>query len=170
MAEFESWHSIETQVFQDVVALTKHLAGNDPYDSSILPYFESVRTWVGVRTNSAPYEALKSTGFDLISSDSLRLSLIYYYQNQFPLVQAAYLNDRAFATDRVQPYFLEHFRQTEPGIFVPDDYQVLRNDKYFWNLCMIKMGRLQTRILPYYEESIEMIREILVEIEGEIGQ
>ena len=35
---------------------------------------------------------------------------------------------------------------------------------------MTKISRLQTRILPYYEESMTMIRDILAEIESEIGQ
>ena len=121
-----------------------------------------------VHSYTAPYEALKSRGFDLISSASLQLALIYYYENQFPRLHRAYLNDRAFATDRVAPYYLENFRQTEPGTFIPDDYQRLRQDKYFWNLCMTKVSRLQNRVLPRYEESIEMIRGILADIEIEL--
>ena len=35
---------------------------------------------------------------------------------------------------------------------------------------MTKINRLQTRILPSYEETIEMIREILLGIESEMGQ
>lgn len=139
------------------------------YDPGIVPYFQSVMTWVGVQTNSAPYEALKSTGFDLISSNALRLTLIYYYENQFPRMHGGYLNDRAFATDRVVPYYMDHFRQTEPGIYIPDDYQKIRHDKYYWNLCMTKLTRLQRRILPSYEEPIEMIRDILADIETKLG-
>jgi len=167
--EFESWYAIETQVFQNVTSLVEHMVGADPYDSSIVPNFGSVMTWVGVRTNSAPYEALKSTGFDLISSHSLRLKLIYYYENQFPRVHGAYLNGRAFATDRVVPYYMKNFRQTEPGTYIPDDYQDIRYDKYFWNLCMMKLTRLQDRILPHYEQTIEMNRDILANIETELG-
>ena len=166
--EFESRYAVETRVFQNVSALIEHMRSDAVYDPGIVPYFRSVRIWVGVQTNSAPYQALKSSGFDLISSASLQLTLIYYYENQFPRLQGAYLNDRAFAVDRVAPYYLENFRQTEPGTFIPDDYQKLRSDQYFWNLCMTKLSRLQRRILPSYEESIEMIRGILAAIEIEL--
>ena len=63
------------------------------------------------------------------------------------------------------PYYLENFRHTEPGTFIPDDYQKLRQDKYFWNPCVTKLSRLQNCILPGYEESTKMIRDILAEIE-----
>jgi hypothetical protein len=163
--EFESRYTLETRIFRDVSALLEHMQSDAVYDVGIIPYFRSVRRWVGVGTNSAPYEALKSSGFDLISSASLQLALIYYYENQFPRLQGAYLNNRAFAVDRVVPFYLENFRQTEPGTFIPDDYQKLRSDQYFWNLCMTKVSRLQNRSLPRYEESIEMIRGILADIE-----
>ncbi len=169
LAEIESAHAIEVQVFEDVTSLVEHMTSGEPYDSSIVHYFASVRTWAGVQTNSAPYEALKSTGFDLISSDPLRLKLIYYYENQFPKIRGAYLNDRAFTLDRADPYFYEKFRQDEPGKFVPDDYQKLRQDKFFWILCMTKLRRLKNRILPSYEQTIELNRDILADIEAEIG-
>ncbi len=169
LVEFESRYALETRIFQNVSALMEHMQSAAAYDPGIIPYFRSVRRWVGVGTNSAPYEALKSTGFDLISSSRLQLALIYYYENQFPRLQGAYLNDRAFAVDRVVPYYLENFRQTEPRTFIPDDYQRLRQDKYFWNLCMTKVSRLQNRLVPRYEESLEMIRDILADIEIELG-
>jgi len=170
LEHLETRYAIEKQIHQNVIALAEHMDNGEPYDSSIAPYFRSVRRWVGVRSNSAPYEALKSTGFDLISSESLRLKLIFYYENQFPRVLGAYLNDRSFTIERIEPYYLENFRQTEPGIFVPDDYRRLRDDKYFWNICMTKISRLQNRILPSYEDSLAIIRELLGGIENEFGR
>ena len=67
------------------------------------------------------------------------------------------------------PYYMKNFRQTEPGTYIPDDYQDIRYDKYFWNLCMMKLTRLQDRILPHYEQTIEMNRDILANIETELG-
>lgn len=169
LQEFESRQKRQVRLYKDVVALTEHMNGSDPYEPAIEAYFPSVSRWVGVRTNSAPYQALKSSGLDLISSDTLRLKLIYYYENQIAQLVGAYLNNRAFSTDRVAPYFLLNFRQVEPLRFVPDDYEKLRKDKFFWNLCVTKMSRLQNRILPYYERTIESNRELVADIEVELG-
>ena len=70
-----------------------------------------VLAWFGTRTNSAPYEALKSRGLELISDDDLRIDLIRYYEDVFPLVENAYLNDRTLVLDEARPYYLENFRQ-----------------------------------------------------------
>jgi len=166
LAEFESRYNRETEVLESVSIIIEHMQSDAGFDSELLPRFISVLTWVGVRTNSAPYEALKSRGFALISSDSLQLALIYYYENQVPSVLNAYLNDRAWVTDRAVPFYMENFRIAEQGIYVPDDFQSLMTDKYFWNLCMTKQNRLQNRVLPYYEQSIDMIHDILGEIDA----
>jgi len=106
----------------------------------------------------------------LISDESLRLQLIYYYENQFPPLSNAYLNDRAFVRESAYPYFLSNFRQVDPTTWVPLDYAAVRDDPYFWNLCMTKLTRLQNRILPYFEESLDLVREVLREIDSELDE
>ena len=99
---------------QEVLALLQHIEAGDPYTSEV--EWTSVIAWVGVRTNSAAYEVLKSRGLELISSDSLRLGLIYYYENQFPTLLSASLNDQAFVTGYADPYYRSHGRQVDmPG-------------------------------------------------------
>ena len=91
-------------------------------------------------------------------------------ENLFPIVYETYLNDREFAQERVVPYFLTNLRATRTNTWVPIDYQLLRSDTYFRNLCLSKLTRLQGRILPRYEDSLTMIREILGEIGTEIAR
>jgi type II secretory pathway pseudopilin PulG len=169
LQEFRSRHQTQNRVYHELIALTEHMTGTEPYDPEVAPYFTSVLTWVGVRSNTAPYQALKSTGLDLISSDLLRLKLIYYYENQVTRLHDTYINNRAFATERAAPYFYSNFRNIASSTYVPDDYEKLRSDKFFWNLCMTKINRLQRRILPSYEQTIEMNLELLAYIEAELG-
>jgi hypothetical protein len=167
--QLEPRFATEKRLEQNILALLEHMDSNLPYTSELEENIRSVRRWVGVRSNTAPYEALKSRGFDLISKDSLRLKLIYYYENQFPIVYETYLNDRDFARERVIPYFLTNLRATGGNTWVPIDYQTLRSDTYFRNLCLSKLASLQVRILPRYEDSLSMIQEILDEIDAEIA-
>ena len=146
------------------------MESDSPYSPELAGNIRSVRRWVGVRSNTAPYEALKSRGFDLVSDDRLRLKLIFYYENQFPSLYESYINGREFARLNIVPYFLASFRATTSNTWVPIDYQTLRSDSYFRNLCLSKLSRLQEYILPNYEKSLSMIRDILSEIESEITQ
>jgi hypothetical protein len=153
---------------QEVLALLQDIEAGDPYTSEV--EWTSVTAWVGVRTNSAAYEVLKSRGLELISSDSLRLGLIYYYENQFPTLLSASLNDQAFVTEYADQYYRSHGRKVDMETWVPLDYEALRDDPYFWNLGMTKLTRLQNRILPYYEETLDQARELLRDIRDELGE
>ncbi len=168
LEELSSRYEIQRNRHQNVTALLQHIEAGGP-NAPEVP-LSSVLGWVGVRTNSAPYEALKSRGLELISDESLRLQLIYYYENQFPPLSNAYLNDRAFVRESAYPYFLSNFRQVDPTTWVPLDYAAVRDDPYFWNLCMTKLTRLQNRILPYFEESLDLVRELLREIDSELDE
>ena len=95
--ELEPRFATVNRLEQNILALLEHMDSDLPYTTKLEENIRSVRRWVGVRSNTAPYEALKSRGFDLISKDSLRLKLIYYYENQFPILYETYINDREFA-------------------------------------------------------------------------
>jgi hypothetical protein len=168
LEELSSRYEIQQNRHQNVTELLQHLEAGGPNPPEV--ELSAVLGWVGVRTNSAPYEALKSRGFELISDESLRLQLIYYYENQFPKLLNAYLNDRAFFREMASPYFVSNFRQVARSTWVPLDYAALRDDPYFWNLCMIKLQRLENRILPYFEESLASARDLLEVINDELGE
>jgi hypothetical protein len=160
--ELSSRYQTEHEVTRDVRAVLDHLESGAPYDPDAGLNFGAVRRWVGVRASTAPYEALKSRGFDLIRDDSLRLRLIYYYENEFPVLQDAYLNDRQFVTDLVYPYFHVHFHSPNRGtIQLPIDYEELSTDPVFANLLVTKLVRLEDRLLPYYEAALALIDELL---------
>jgi len=169
--ELTAGYETEHEVTREVQAILDHLESDAPFSTDLPLDFGAVRRWVGVRANTAPYEALKSRGFDLISNDSLRLRLIYYYENQFPIVYEAYLNDRQFVTDEVSPYFHEHFYSPDRSTSqLPLDYEQLRADPFFANLLITKLVRLEGRLLPYYEAALGMIDELLGMIEAELNR
>ena len=64
-----------------------------------------------------------------LSSESLRLQLISYYENQFPSLLNSYLNDRAFVMEEVSPYFHSNFRAVDRSTWTPLDYEELRADR-----------------------------------------
>ena len=155
----------------NVRALRQHIEVAAPYSPDLA--FGSLLGWFGTRTNSAPFEALKSRGLELVSDESLRLDLIRYYADIYPLVESSYLNDRTFVVNAALPYYRRNFRQDLDEVgsasWTPLNYESVRTDSYFWNLSAGKLLRLESRILPYIEDARELLERLLSGIERELA-
>jgi hypothetical protein len=76
------------------------------------------RTWILLSANRGPYDALKTTGLDRISNDSLRVALISVYDYWLPRT-TDFVGRATAQFDRVKPLHDALFRPTlENG---PDD-------------------------------------------------
>ena len=169
LQEFESLLKQHLDQERDVISLVEHMEGNEPYRQDMNPLFRSLRRWRGVAANVSAYEALKSRGLDTITDDELRNQIIYFYEEQAPSLTASSDNDRAFVTDRLNPYTDRHFVSIDPIRMEPLNYGALREDIYFRNLCMMKLFRLQNFILPTYQRTNKMIRDLIDAIDAELG-
>lgn len=167
-SNLESNLSILRQMEKDVDFLVQYMDSDEPFTEELIPSFRSLGRWVAVRSTTAPYEALKSRGLNLISDSALQLDIVFYYENQFPLVSGAYLNNREFVRSQVGPFLAENFRLTQD--WVPLDYRALRTNGYFRNLCMLKLRRLRGRQFPYYEETIMQIRRLTAQIDEQLSR
>ena len=154
----------QREIHTQITGLLKHMDDGEPYSETLLPAFRAVRRWHGIRANSAPYEALKSRGLGLISDPDLRLDLILYYETSFPTVVETYVNDRSFVSEYVVPYYLEHFRSIDDRIQEPVNYDSLRHDLQYRNICMMKLGRLEDFILPNYGRALDLNEQIRADI------
>ena len=169
LQEFEQLLKQHVDQERDVITLVEHMEGDEAYRRDMNPLFRSLRRWRGVAANVSAYEALKSRGLDTITNDELRNQIIYFYEEQAPSLTASANNDRTFVTDRLNPYTDRHFISIDPVRMEPLDYGTLRNDIYFRNLCMMKLFRLQNFILPTYQRTNKMVRDLIVSIDEELG-
>ena len=154
---------------EDVSELLQFLRSGAAYDTRIDPWFSAVTVWRGVRMRLAPYEQIKSRGFSLISNSSIRMKLIDLYESHFGYLEVSTENDQVVTRDQILPYFYARFRRPDDEEWEPIDYAALNSDPLFENLLIAKQNRLQSFVLPAYERAIDAIREVLVEIEGELG-
>ena len=167
-SNLESNLLILRQMEKDVELLVSRMDSDEPFTEELIPSFRSLNRWISVRSMTAPYEALKSRGLNLISDSDLQLKVIFYYESQFPLVTGAYLNNREFVRSQVIPFLAENFRLKQD--WVPSDYDALRTDDYFRNLCMLKLRRLSGRQLPYYEETLVQIGRLKAMIDEQLSR
>ena len=155
---------------EDVSGLLQFLRSGAAYDTGVNAGFSAVTVWRGVGMRLAPYEQVKSRGFSLISNSSIRMKLIDLYESHLGELQMATENDRVVSRDQILPYFYARFRRPDNEEWEPIDYAALRSDPVFENLLLAKQRRLQGFVLPAYERAIDAIRDLLAEIDGELGR
>jgi hypothetical protein len=168
LVEFEGHQRAHLEQEAGIIKLLEHMEGDDAY-SPELDFLGSLRRWRQTASNRAAFEALRSRGFELVQDAELRSKIINYYEELALRPAQGALNDRAFVVSRIGPYMDRNFVFEDSRTMVPIDYDSLRRDVYFRNLCITKLRRLQNFILPNYQRTNKMIRELIaaVDIESE---
>ncbi len=87
-----------------------HIENNLPYHDSLNFHFSRLYPYIALSVNQTTYESLKQTGFNLISNDSLRISISDIYANQFSFYQkleSSYLEEHH--NNYIKPMFMSEF-------------------------------------------------------------
>ena len=121
-----------------------------------------------LRVRYGPFETLKARGVDLISSQSLRISLTTLYEDELPRLQSAADLDQRLSRDRILPFLLDHFELDE------NNNWLLRRGEAEARSLGVSIARYRAQTLDrfylrYYREAIEMINVTLAEIDRELG-
>jgi len=61
-----------------------YIAGGNSYNDSLYNKIFGLNSGISIQYNRGPYDALKASGIDKISSDSVRNELIYFYDFSYP--------------------------------------------------------------------------------------
>lgn len=122
-----------------------HLDQQKPqYDS--LPYDLAQANYApDVILTASAFETLKSTGLELIRSDSLRRTIINLFEVTYPTLmqETKRLEDQLWPAV-VTPLYQKHFR-SENFVWVPVDYNALLNDTEFTNMLSFRRSlRIQS--------------------------
>ena len=149
-------------------SLIEHLDMAHSYSPQLKEYFKSLNSWDDVDVRSAPFEALKNRGLNLISSDELRNLLISLYEDEYPALDRSSLNAQIFVVSKSLPYFLENFARDKERNWVPEDYDAIVDDNYLMNLASWRENTTQNFLLPRCAAAINRIGEILAMIDSEL--
>lgn len=109
--------------------LINHLEHDKSYTDSLSQDIERLAGYTFFVNNTAPYEVLKSHGFDLISDDSLRLSILDYYDIQQQGIAKSDALHHENATTYLKPILISHFSLSESNRFKPFDYTQLTENR-----------------------------------------
>jgi len=149
--------------------IEKHLTNKLAYYDSLQNYFSiPLRNFSFLLTYSA-YENLKSQGFDNISNDKLRLSIIRLYDEKFGLIKDQEFKMSNIFTNTCVPLTIKYFKTTLTKGLVPNDYEKLINTSEFTNLIS-QMAFASGEYENISKNTITEIDKLLKDIETELNE
>jgi Family of unknown function (DUF6090) len=111
-----------------------HMDNKKPFNDSIPGILANADYAPDVILTSSSYETLKSSGLELIKSDTLRQEIIHLFEVTYPTLmqETKRLEDQLWPAV-VVPLFQKHFRHVTAG-WLPINYDAWLNDQEFINM------------------------------------
>ena len=117
-----------TQSIQSNEIIKYHIENQLPNNDSLNYHFSLLNAYVAFIMNQTTYDNLKQIGIDMISNDSLRLSISDLYGHRYASYRKfedQYLLEHY--TNYIKPIIISEFSTLERNIFVPINYHQLIN-------------------------------------------
>ncbi|MGB5227180.1 MAG: DUF6090 family protein [Eudoraea sp.] len=124
----------EYKSISEINLIVNHLDHRRPYHDSLDSHFRQAFLAHDVVLSTSAFEAIKSKGFELIYSDSLRNDIIDLYDVSYSnLISSTVRLEDLFWPSSVLPILHTHFRW-EGDTTKPVDYEALLDDKSYINM------------------------------------
>jgi len=165
LVDFEERFALMQNVESRIQTLLYVLKSNDRPDT-IDVLCGAVYGILRFELNTASFEELKSSGFDLISDDSIRRLIIKIYDKHLKTIDHYNSVEDNVVLEALRPYFLKNFtdiRFLESA--QPKDLDLLYEDDYYHNIVDYRLTVLRTLSLDYYPHVISDIHELLKRID-----
>jgi hypothetical protein len=156
---------------QRTSSLRDHLRDRSPYADSLDVLFGSMYGFRLSQVNTAPYEALKARGLDLVSDDSLRMAIIRVYETGAAEIRRADEIVTNVSFDVLRPYYLARFRDIQfLEHATPLDYVAVAQDPYFHNLLDYRLTVLRRGVLSRYGGAIADMSHLIEALDHELSR
>ena len=148
--------AIEQQesIIQNIDIIMGQIKSNIPYHDSLGGKYTSISWTEEFNISSSALETLKTMGFDLISSDTLRESIIHLFNIRY--IQISDVIQKVSLADytKLNSVYLRHIEYDKEGRGIVNDFEKLKKDTEFIN--MLSGRRLwKVDIINTYKELIE---------------
>lgn len=158
---------IEQASYIDIVQL--HLENKKPYNDSISYFISYGSPAPDVLLTSSAFETLRSSGLELIRSDTLRQAIINLFEVDYPYLfqETKRLEDQVWPSV-VVPMFQKHFRFRD-NLAIPTNYEALINDDEFMNMWSFR-GALRKGSTSRKIIAVEKTQAVIELIENELNK
>lgn len=165
--QFSSEIEKQQAILQDINTVMEQIKNNIPYHDSLGLKYASIAWTEEFNYVNSAFETLKTYGFDLISSDSIRESIIYLFNVEY--VRISDVIEKVSQTEHYQlnALYLPHIEYDTDGKGVVNDSQRLNQDREFTN--MLSNRRIwKIDIINTYKDLIEQSLKLSEMIEREL--
>lgn len=140
---------------------------NLPYSDSIPSYLSDIDYAPDVILVSSAFQTLKSSGLELIQSDSLRIEIVNLFEVDYPkLMQETRRIEDQLWSAVVIPLFQKHLSNHNSG-WIPNDYDSWLKDREFFNMVSFR-DNLRKSSTNYKEVAVEQTKNVIYLIEKEL--
>lgn len=136
------------------------LLSAEPVSENITSLFNVINGVAPLGLRTAPFEALKSRGFDLISDESLRIQLIELYDDSYERAVRNVMQDTERVHENIRPYLMEHFLRDPSDSWIPKDLDEVRASGYLANLCKMRAYSLDEYTLQSMRRALDGNRRV----------
>jgi len=164
--------SLENVYFNSAKIIVQHLDDNLPYHDSLAIHFQLSQLSADIVLVTSAYEALKSIGFDIISNDTLRSSIINLFDTDYTSMvrNTRGLEDQFWPSVTI-PLWIKHLRnismdEDNKGQR-PIDYNALLSDTEFTSM-LEKRGSFRRQGAKLKTESLKQTTDLIEQLENEL--
>lgn len=140
---------------------------NLPYNDSIPSYLSDIDYAPDVILVSSAFQTLKSSGLELIQSDSIRIAIVNLFEVDYPslMQETRRLEDQLWSAV-VIPLFQKHLRNDHNG-WIPNDYDNWLKDIEFFNMVSFRAS-LRNSSTSFKKKAVNQTKNVIYLIEKEL--
>lgn len=159
--------SLQQKSYRDILKIIEYADQRKPYHDSLPRFLQEASYAPDVILTASAFETLKSTGLELIRSDTLRKSIITLFELHYPFLmqETKRLEDQVWPAV-VVPLYQRHFRSVD-NTWVPNDYEAWLNDAEFFNMLSFR-GELRRQSTARKTYAAERTLEVIQLIDKEL--
>ena len=166
LENFKSGYQKVQDVERRIISLQKILNSKQAVDT-IDVLCGAVYGILRFNLNTAAYEELKSTGFNLISNPSIRRLIIKIYDTHLKFIDHANNIEDNVVLEALRPYYLQNFSKIRFLISsTPNDLQFILTDPFYHNLVDYRLTSLRSLALTQYPQVIAEMAQLIDQIDG----
>ncbi len=137
-----------------------------PFNDSISRYLFDIDYCPDVLLITSAFETMKSSGLEIIQSDSLRMAIVNLYEVDYPrlMQETKRLEDQLWPAV-VMPLYQKHFKSVN-DIYIPNDYDNWLKDTEFFNMVSIRLT-LRNASTFYKQKAVQQTNAVIGLIEEE---
>ncbi|MDA0194299.1 MAG: DUF6090 family protein [Bacteroidetes bacterium] len=158
----------QKDITMSIDLILDHLENKKPYNDSLPFHFRKLMHLEQFTVSTSAYQRLKSSGFDIIQSESLRIQIIQLFETTYPRFVNSIKDIALQRFGVLQGLFDKYFRAISQYETVPNNYCGLQNNQEFINWIYNRRA-WKSALIGFNQELIDQTDELIINVNKSLG-